>query len=157
MNIKMKTAKGINYLSLALTAFAGLAIEALYAYLLEPVIYGCSMKQWNVTQSICHWILTCITWGVIAFFIVRYAYKKYNFNFFERKRGIKAWQWLTTAVCIALVLVGSYVDWNGFKVLHEFYSNGMPKFIFQYIYYFFETSLFMLIIVFGQEACEVWF
>lgn len=115
------------------------------------------MKQWTVAQSICHWILTCITWGVIGFFIVRYAYKRYDFNLFESKEKIKAWQWITIAICVALVLVGSYIDWNGFKVLHEFHSNGMPKFVFQYIYYFFETSLFMLIIVFGQKACEVWF
>lgn len=31
------------------------------------------------------------------------------------------------------------------------------KFIFQYIYYFFETFLFSLIIIFGQRACEIWF
>lgn len=157
MNTKSKTAKGINYLLLALTAFAGLAIEALYVDFLEPAIYGCSMKQWNVTQSICHWILTCITWGLIAFLIVRYAYRKYGFNLFESKGKIKAWQWAATGICMAIVLIGSYIDWNGSKVIHEFYSNGMPKFIFQYIYYFFETMLFMLIIVFGQKACEIWF
>lgn len=30
-------------------------------------------------------------------------------------------------------------------------------FIFQYIYYAFETLLFTLILVYGQKACESWF
>ncbi|BCN30379.1 hypothetical protein [Anaeromicropila herbilytica] len=156
MNIKKKEASGRNYLELALYAFAGLGIEALYVSLLEPNIYGCVMSKWNVTQSICHWILTCITWGVIAFLIVRYAYMRYGFDIFESKDKIKVKQWILTVVCVALVLISNYIEWNGSKVLHEFQSNGMPKFIFQYIYYLFETCLFMLIIVFGQKAFEKW-
>jgi hypothetical protein len=157
MNLEKKTAKGIDYLNLALCAFAGLGIEALYAYLLEPAIYGAQMAQWNVMQSIFHWILTCITWGVIAFFIIRYANRNYGFDLFERKKKITAWQWLLTAACVALVLIAQSMDWNGSKVLHEFASRGLVKFIFQYIYYLFETVLFTLIIIFGQKACEVWF
>lgn len=157
MNIKMKEAKGRNYLDLALYAFAGLGIEAIYVYLLEPVIYGCAMSEWSVIQSICHWILTCITWGVVTFLIVKYAYKRYGFNIFESKGKIKVWQWILTIICAALVLVSSYIDWNGSKVLIEFQSNGILKFIFQYIYYLFETCLFLLIIVFGQMAFEKWF
>jgi hypothetical protein len=157
MNIKAKEAKGLDYLFLALSAFVGLGIEAIYAFLLEPVIYGRSMNEWNVAQSICHWVLTCITWGVITYLIVKYAHKKYNFNIFESTRRINAWQWIVTAICITIVLIGTYIDWNGSKVLHEFRGNGMPKFVFQYIYYLFETCLFTLIIVFGQKACEKWF
>lgn len=156
MKIKKKEAKGRNYLDFALYAFTGLGIEAIYAYLLEPAIYGRAMSEWNVVQSICHWILTCVTWGVIAFLIVKYAYKCYGFNIFENKGKIKVWQWILTIICAALVLVSNYIDWNGFKVLKEFQSKGTLKFIFQYIYYLFETCLFMLIIVFGQKAFEKW-
>ena len=157
MNIEKKTARGINYLNLALCAFAGLGIEALYAYLLEPAIYGAPMARWDDMQSICHWIATCATWGIIALLIVRHAKQKYGFDLFERREKIKTRQWILTAACVALVLIVQSLDWNGWKVLHEFYSKGLAKFIFQYIYYFFETVLFTLIIVFGQKACEVWF
>ncbi|MDE6973297.1 MAG: hypothetical protein K2P38_09380, partial [Lachnospiraceae bacterium] len=34
---------------------------------------------------------------------------------------------------------------------------GPLLFVFQYMYYMFETMLFLLIIVFGQRACELWF
>lgn len=49
----------------ALTAFGGLGLEALYAYLLEPIVYGCEMQDWNAWQVILHWTITCITWGVV--------------------------------------------------------------------------------------------
>ncbi len=157
MILKQKEATGRDYLNLALFAFAGLGVEVIYAYIIEPAIYGGSMQEWSVVQTILHWIITCITWGFIAYFIVKYTYKKYNFNIFESKGTIKAWQWLATGICIALVLISSYIDWEGFKVIHEYQRNGLPKFIFQYIYYLFETVLFLLIIVFGQKACEKWF
>lgn len=60
--------KGINYLCLALYAFAGMGIEAIYAFLLEPIIYGHQMADWNVGQNIIHWIITCITWGCAHIF-----------------------------------------------------------------------------------------
>ncbi|MBD5525985.1 MAG: hypothetical protein HDR04_16505 [Lachnospiraceae bacterium] len=47
--------------------------------------------------------------------------------------------------------------WDGFKVYLEYAGKGLLLFTFQYIYYAFETMLFLLIIVFGQKACEVWF
>lgn len=51
----------------------------------------------------------------------------------------------------------SYISWNGFKPIIEYQRLGLLKFVFQYIYYFFEVALFTLIIVFGQIACEKWF
>ena len=49
------------------------------------------------------------------------------------------------------------MDWGGSKLLIELQRNGALKFTFQYIYYLFEVVLFMLIIVYGQKAFEVWF
>ena len=54
---------GGDYLSLGLYAFMGLGMEVLYAYLLEPVLYGVSMQEFSAMQTIFHWILTCVTWG----------------------------------------------------------------------------------------------
>ncbi len=155
--LKKRTAKGIDYLLLAFVTFAGMMTETLYMFLLEPAIYGCPRKQWNVSQNVCHWILTCITWGLIAFFVIRFADKKFHFNLFEDKGKIKAWQWVAAAACVALVLVVQNMDWHGSKVISEFRANGVTKFIFQYLYYCFETLLIMLVIIFAQKAFEVWF
>jgi len=152
-----KKVKGMDYVWLALTAFGGLGLEALYAFLLEPMIYGCGMKDWNTWQNILHWIITCITWGIVAVYTVKSAKKDCGFNLFEKSKPIKLWQWLATLGCAVICLSTTYIDWGGSKLLIEFQRLGVLKFIFQYIYYLFEVVLFMLIIVYGQKAFEVWF
>lgn len=157
MNLTKNEPKGGNYLGLALFAFAGLGMEVLYAYLLEPLIYGCGMEEWNTIQTIMHWIITCITWIIVGILIIKNAKRKYDFDIFQKVEKNKLWKWILTGLFVILALVSSYIDWNGSKVLHEFQSRGMLLFIFQYIYYLVETFLFMLIIVFGQLAFEQWF
>lgn len=152
-----KEVRRINYFSLGLYAFAGLGIEAIYAFLLEPFIYGSTMKNWNTSQNIIHWIITCITWGIVTFVIINYSKREYEFDIFEKKEKMKAWQWIGVIVCIILSLYISYQDWNGFKIIKEFQNLGVLQFIFQYLYYLFETILFMLILVYGQKSFEIWF
>lgn len=153
----MKKITGFKFLLLALGAFAGLAVEGLYAYLLEPAIYNAEMSEWTTGQDIIHWIITCVTWGIIALIIIKITKKKYQFDLFEHKDKMKAWQWIVVAVCIVTSVAYSYYDWGNFKFISEFQHNGWLKFIFQYLYYIFETVLFTLIIIFGQKACELWF
>jgi len=147
---------GWKYLLLALGAFAGLGIEALYAFVLEPLIYGRQLQDFTIMQNISHWILTCITWGLIAFLLIYLAKKKTNFDVFTKTEKLKVWQWIAVAVLVICAFILSCVNWNGCKVIKEFQFNGLLKFIFQYIYYMFETLLFTLIIVFGQKAFEQW-
>lgn len=157
MEGKIKDVKGINYLCLALCAFVGLGTEAIYAYLLEPIIYSRQMADWNVGQYIIHWIITCITWGIITYIILKVSKRRYGFDIFITEGKMKMWQWLCVILCIVFSLCISYWNWNGFKVVKEFQYKGLLKFIFQYIYYAFETVLFTLILVYGQKAFELWF
>lgn len=153
----MKKATGFSYIVLAMLAFAGLGLEALLAFVIEPVIYGTSINEWTVVQNIIHWVITCILWGVASWLIVRYAKKKYAFDIFEKGNKMAVWQWLLIVVFIIASLILSYIDWNGSKVIKEFQANGPVKFVFQYIYYIFETILVTLILVLGQKAFEEWF
>lgn len=152
-----KEIKGWDYLSYSLTAFGGLGLEVLYAFWLEPMIYGSSMKGWTPAQTIIHWILTCITWGLVAFYIVYDSQKRYHVDLFAKAEPVKLWQWGAVLIGIALSLIASYMDWNGFKVIIEFQRKGALLFTFQYIYYIVETILFMFIIVYAQKAFELWF
>lgn len=149
--------KGSSYLALSMLAFAGLGLEMILAFLIEPFIFGVQMKEWSAGQNIAHWVIICIVWGICGFLLIRSAKNKYDFDIFKKQKKMKLWQWLTAGACIVFSLVMSYLDWNGFKVIKEFENNGWLKFIFQYIYYIFETGLFTLIIIFGQKACEKWF
>lgn len=148
--------KGISYIYLALYAFAGLGIEIIYAYLLEPMAYGAYMKDWTIGEMILHWIITCITWGIIAYKLIKLSKRKYEFDLFEKKKKMKVWQWICILLCIIISFYISFNDWGGFKPFIEYQDKGPLKFIFQYIYYIFETILFTLILIFGQKACEIW-
>ena len=149
--------KGSDFLDLGLIAFGGLGMEAVYAYILEPVIYGAPMGSWSPVQTVLHWILTCITWGIIGALLIRKAEKKYCFPLLEKGAPMEVKRWLLCLLLILLAFLADYRDWGGFKVYIEFMGKGPVLFFFQYLYYAFETLLFLLIIVFGQKACEITF
>ena len=138
-------------------AFAGLGLEVVLAFILEPPLYQAPMQSWTDLQNIAHWIITCAVWGLLSWGIVRFARKKYGCDLFEKKDKPDAWQWGVVAALVMASLIYSYWDWNGMKMVREFNANGLLKFVFQYIYYCFEVALVLLIIVFGQEAFEKWF
>ena len=148
---------GMDYLWLGLYAFCGLGMEALYAYLLEPILYGASMQEWSTAQIIMHWIVTCITWGVFAAVLIKKSGSKYNYPLIDKGQKMSLTKVVLCIMFIAAAFGIDYMSWDGFKVYLEYINKGLLLFTFQYIYYAFETMLFLLIIVFGQKACEVWF
>ncbi|MDE5817846.1 MAG: hypothetical protein K2I07_00775 [Lachnospiraceae bacterium] len=153
----MKKATGINYIILAMLAFACLGLEVVLAFWIEPIIWGSQINEWTDLQTIIHWVVTCSLWGVASCCIILFAKKKYNFDLFQKGNKMAVWQWALVVIFVIGSLIFSYFDWNGSKVIKEFYANGFVKFIFQYIYYIFETVLVTLILVFGQNAFEKWF
>lgn len=153
----MKKETGWGYLLLASLAFAGLGLEVILAFVLEPMLYGAPMREWSVLQNIAHWILTCVLWGIVSALLILFVKKHWHIDLFEKGAKLKAWQWGLVLFFLVFSLVYSYIDWGGSKVLMELRYNGWLKFIFQYIYYIFETVLVMLILIFGQKAFEQWF
>ena len=148
--------KGLDYFWFALYAFLGLGGEVLLAYGVEPFLYGTDMANWSRGQNILHWILTCLIWGAVMVLLIRGAKRKLGLDLFAKAKPMALWQWLTSAGFVLLALVISYFSWDGWKVVQEFQYNGPLLFVFQYIYYLFETGMFLLIIVFGQLALETW-
>ena len=150
----MKKVTGVKYLILALLAFAGLGLEVLLAFVLEPLLYGVPMQSWTDLQNILHWTITCAIWGLLSWGIIRYAQKQYGFVLMKKEKAPSILQWCIIGVLVVASLVWSWLDWNGSKVIREFNANGPVKFVFQYIYYCFEVALVLLIIVFGQKSFE---
>lgn len=148
---------GWDYFWLAMTAFGGLGLEVVYAFFLEPRIYGAPMQKWTSGQTIVHWILTCLTWGAVAVYLICSAKKDCGFDLLQKGSPMKPWQWCAAAAGLILSLALNYLDWGGFKFIREFQNKGALLFSFQYVYYAMETVLFLFIIAFGQKACEVWF
>lgn len=156
-NNEVKKGAGWKYLLLSLGAFLGLSLEAVHAYGWEPIIYGgIAFREYAPWQTILHWVITYFTWAGVGYLLIRISNYKLGFDIFAEEAKMKPWQLLAALCGIILSLVMSYFSWSGFKVIKEFHSNGLLKFIFQYIYYMFETAMFLLIIVFGQKAFEIW-
>lgn len=64
----MKKESGINYLILAVLAFASVGLELLLAFGAEPVLYGRPISQWTDMQNIMRSIIVAVTWGIGHFF-----------------------------------------------------------------------------------------
>jgi hypothetical protein len=156
-NNRVTKETGRKYLLLSLGAFAGLALEAVHAYGWEPLVYGgLSFRDYSVAQAVLHWVLTCLTWSLAGWFLINLARNKLGFDIFAKSVKMKPWQVAAVLLGIALSVTIQYFDWDGFKIIKEFEYNGAIKFIFQYIYYMIETAMFLLIIVFGQKAFDIW-
>lgn len=152
----MKKITGLDYFRLALCAFLAICLELILAGVIEP-IFNVSLSSYTTLQIIIHWIIICIVWLVAGIFLISLAKKKYEFNLWQHQNKLTSWQYLVIIMCLCISIVSHYLSWEGFKPFLEFQRLGLLKFIFQYIYYFFETFLMSLIIIFGQKACEKWF
>lgn len=142
------------YFEYAIWAFGGLGLEVLYAYWLEPLIYGHSMKEFTTVECILHWSVTIITWLVVAFLTIRSAQKNLGFQLRGKDSKWTLTGIITSSALVGLMLVVNYIDVGGLKIIYEFHRLGGLKFTFQHLYYLAEVVLFTLIIVFGQNALE---
>lgn len=153
---KKRGTSGKSYLFLAICALLGIGLELVLAWGIEP-LFGISMGTYTTFQIIIHWSVVCVIWFVVGVFVINFAKQKYQFHLWEEKSKLKGWQYLGVAACLLVSVMTHYLDWGGFKPLLEFQRLGVLKFVFQYIYYFLETFLMSLMIIFGQKACEKWF
>lgn len=148
---------GWKYLLLSLGIFLGIALEGVHAYGWEPIVFGAdTFRDYTTWQAVLHWVITCLTWIAVGYLLIRIAKDKLGFPIWKKGEPMKRWQFIAALAGIVLSLIISYLSWGGFKLIKEFQSNGLIKFIFQYLYYMVETGMFLLIIVFGQKAFEIW-
>ncbi len=155
--MKTDAKQGWKFLGLSFLTFCALGLELLLALGIEPLIYGAEMNEWNVTQWILHWILTCAVWIIAGVLLLALSKKKLSYDPLSEKSPLKLLPTISAILLFAFMLVISYMNWNGLKVIKEFQNHGLAKFIFQYLYYIVETFLVVLVIVFAQRAGELWF
>ena len=124
--------------------------EVLLAFFIEPLVYGKGLWEFSTREIIGHWLMTCILVLIIIYLLVMLAKKKLAFDIFSQKSTIGMKRWVLCFGLLVVSIVMSAVLWNGLKVVKEFQNLGWLKFIFQYMYYPFETGLFVLIIIFAR-------
>lgn len=147
--MKERIGLGLDYLWCSLYACASFSIELLLVFVEGKfgINYG----------NIVHWILTTVLWVAAGILVIFIAKKTTGFDIWKQRGKMKGWQYVAVIVTFVVNIVFKYFDWNGFKVLHEWNSNGPMLFVFQYIYYLAEGFLISLVIVYGQKAFEKWF
>lgn len=145
-----------DYLWLGLYTFAGFGLEILLL-VAEPSIFGIPYSEWDVSQHCIHLIITCILWGVIFLALAFYSKKKYGFDIYSFKEIPTSKQWIFSIIIIIISIIATTLINDGIKPVLEFRKLGIVKFIFQYIYYLFESALIILTIVCGQKFGESFF
>lgn len=153
--MKEKKVTGFDYLWCALYTCAAFLLEFLLVMIENKL--GIDINHSTDMQMIVHWLITIALWVISGFIIIKIAKRTTGFDLFQGGEKLKGWQYVAIIACFIINIVAKYLDWDGFKVLIEWKSRGPLLFTFQYLYYFAESFLISLVIVFGQLACEKWF
>lgn len=154
--MKTENLNGKNFCNLALYAFAGAGLEILLL-IMEQMIYSKGFSQWNSIQQCIHLLSTSIIWGGIIFSLLSISKNKYDFNVFNLKENptIDNWEFVILISIISIAI--TTILWGGIKPIKELHNNGLIIWLFQNIYYCFETGIILLIIIFGQKYGEIRF
>ncbi|MDT2456695.1 hypothetical protein [Enterococcus avium] len=142
---KEKKIMPVDFLWLALYAFAGFSLELL----LGLVSSGLSLA---VNAG-----LTAILWSAVALFLIHYAKSRFNFDVFSISRSLENKKLILIICLVFSVIVVSTIGFGGFKPVVEFngeLEKSIIAFIFRLFYYFAECSLIVLVIAFGQKFFE---
>lgn len=142
---KEKKIMPVDFLWLALYAFAGFSLELI----LGMVISGLSL--------IINAGLTAILWSVVSLFLIHYAKNRFNFDVFSISRPLENKKLILIICLVFVVIVVSTIGFGGFKPVVEFngeLEKSIVAFIFRLFYYFAECSLIVLVIAFGQKFFE---
>lgn len=152
-----KNIKWTDFLWLSLITFAFFMLELLSFGVIEPILFQSLYAGNTVLQKSLHSIITAILWCIAIFLIIRFSERKYNFYIKEEEIkeiiGFKGWS--LTGVCLICCKIITFIDWNTLKVIGEFQKKEFTQFICQYVYYFFEVALVLLIMIYAQKAFEV--
>jgi len=157
INKALTEENGWKYFLLSLGAYFGMCTEFIHTYGWEPLVFGSSVTDNSAEwQHILYLFIVSLTWGTIAYLLIRTAKNKLGFDVFIKGEKMKLWGIFFAILLIVLSGGSKWLAMGGFKPVLEFQHHGALPFTFQYIYYIFETLMFLLIIVFGQKAFELW-
>lgn len=145
---KEKKISPIDFLWLALYAFAGFSLE---------LILGMVTNGLSLTMNA---ILTALLWSGVSLFLVHYAKKRFDFDVFSVIQSLDKNRLLPIIGLVVTVIIVTSLGFGGFKPLVEFngeLEKSLSALIFRTLYYLAECSLIVLVIAFGQKFFEAQF
>lgn len=151
--VKNKEQSKITFFAIGTAGLVAFALEFLILQC-EQFIYDKNYYKFTITESIVHWVLICVVWGMIGLVMFYVAERVYKFDAAKRKNLPSIKGWIFCALLIAVSVALKLFVWEDFKILHDFRNSGWFQFIFQYVYYLFESFMIVLSVTFFQEAFE---
>lgn len=139
----------------ALGAASLLGLFTEYAVLAaEKYIYDKEYNKFTITESVTHWIIVCVLWGIIGLVLFYIAARVHDYDFIRKENKPSA-----RGVVVAIMLLSSsigvkYLLLDGWQMAVDFKQQGWFQFIFLYIYYLFKAALLLFGAAFFQEGCE---
>ena len=114
-----------------------------------------SYTDFSITESVTHWIVTCVLWGILGLVLFYIASRFYGCDLLKKENRPDS-KGLAAAVLLLSASVGiKYLLLGGWQMAIDFSREGWFQFIFLYINKLFEASLLLLAAVFFQEAAEL--
>ena len=138
-----------------LGVFSIMGLLAEYALIeLETFIFNKGYLEFTITESVTHWIVVCVLWGILGLLLFYVTVRVYGFDIVKKDerptmRGVViAFLLLSSSVGVKYLLLG------GWQMAVDFRREGWFQFIFLYVYRLFETVLLLMAGAFFQEGCE---
>ena len=145
------------YLTLSLITFLLFMLELFSLGILEPLLFNENYSNYTTSQKGLHWILTVTLWLISSICIVIYSNRlDEKINYFNyQKLNLK--NWIMIVLLLITCKVITFIDWQTLKMIGEFNKKkDIYLFITQYLYYFVEVFLVLLIVIFAQKAFDLW-
>ena len=120
----------------------------------ESYIFEKGYLEFTITESVTHWIVICVLWGLLGLLLFYVTARVYSFDMI-RKDERPTMRGIVVAVLLLSSSVGvKYLLLGGWQMAIDFRREGWFQFIFLYVYRLFETVLLLMAAAFFQEGCE---
>lgn len=152
-----KEASWRKYLWISLIGFAAFLLEYFTIFIIDGWLLHVDIRNYTPHQRGVHCIITAAVWLVVIIIMLAYTRKRYGFPAIigSQTGKITSRDWAVTLACFAGCKVLTFLDWHTLKVIGEAKGKDMFQFCSQYLYYFMEVGLVLLIIVYGQKTAEI--
>lgn len=149
-----KQIKWTKYLWLSLIIFSAFLLEYFSLFVIEMFILGMDIFNYTANQRTMHHFIMVFLWIIYIGSILLYSHKRYAFPIKSNHSVISRKDWIISLLCLFGCKVMTYIDWHTLKVIGEAQGKTVIQFISQYLYYFLEVGIVLLIIIYGHKTFE---
>ena len=142
------------YLGISILFFIAFLLEYVAIFLIEMTLLHMDISQYGSQERSIHHGIMAIMWILYTGFVLLYC-QKHHMLYHDHKHQFIKKEICIVLFCVLCCKVLTFIDWHTFKVIGEFQGKTFFEFIMQYVYYFIEVGLVVLIITFAQKAFEL--